>query len=410
MNDAERQTCEEISPKSPLSKRLAGKWLVLAASAAIGIAVAGVAARSINEDRLERWTGVQSIPTVKIISPKLGGATQELELPGDIQALFEAPIHARVSGYVRDWRYDIGARVKAGDVLATIEAPEIIAQFEQAKGELAKSQANLQIARVTSRRWSALRAPKAVSQQSVDEKESDVSAKEAEVASAKANVDRLSALKGFTEVVAPFDGIVTARNVDIGALVSGESGIGKELFRIADVHNVRVYVRVPQIFASQLRTGETALLRLLQYPDRKFKAKIVATSNSISKESRTLLVQLLADNPEEYLLPGSFVEVRFGLPPNPQILRAPVTALLFRGARIRLATLGPDGKVLLKSVEVARDLGSEVEISGIDPQSRIIDNPAESFEDGDSVRVVENAYADSRSLAFEKREPKRTSK
>jgi RND family efflux transporter MFP subunit len=410
MSDPARQAGDEASRASRILNRMATKWLWLAALAAIGLAVAGVAARQINERRLERWTSVQSIPTVKIISPKLGGLSQQLKLPGDIQALFEAPIHARVSGYVREWRYDIGARVKAGDVLASVDAPEIVAQLEQARGELAKAQANLQIAKLTSRRWSALRAPKAVSQQSVDEKVSDVSAKEAEVASAKANVDRLSALERFTEIVAPFAGIVTSRSVDIGALVSGESGIGRELFRIADIHQVRVYVRVPQILASQLRAGETAMLRLPQYPDKKFKAKIAATSNSISKESRTLLVQLIADNPEEYLLPGSFVEVRIELPPNPQILRVPATALLFRGAKIRLATLGPDGKVLLKNIEVERDLGSEVEISGIDQHSRIIDNPAESFEDGDNVRVVDNAYADSRSLALEKSDSPRSSK
>lgn len=410
MNDPARQAGDEASRASRIWNRRATKWLWLAALAAIGLAVVGVGARQINERRLERWTSAQSIPTVRIISPKLGGLSQQLKLPGDVQALFEAPIHARVSGYVREWRYDIGARVKAGDVLASVDAPEIVAQLEQARGELAKAQANLQIAKLTSRRWSALRAPKAVSQQSVDEKASDVSAKEAEVASAKANVDRLSALERFTEIVAPFAGIVTSRNVDIGALVSGESGIDKELFRIADIHQVRVYVRVPQIFASQLRAGETATLRLPQYPDKKFNAKIAATSNSISKESRTLLVQLIADNPEEYLLPGSFVEVRFELPPNAQILRVPATALLFRGAKIRLATLGPDGKVLLKNIEVERDLGSELEISGIDLHSRIIDNPAESFEDGDNVRVVDNAYADSRSPALEKRDSQRSSK
>jgi RND family efflux transporter MFP subunit len=366
------------------------KWLGLAVLSACGIATTGVIGRVKSEKRLEHWTIEQATPTVKLISAKRGGGDQELVLPGDVRALFEAPIHARVSGYVRAWRHDIGARVRAGEVLASVDAPELDQQLEQAKGELAKAEANLQIAKLTSKRWSALRGSIAVSQQSVDEKASDVSAKAAEVASAQANVERLKALEGFTQITAPFAGVVTARNVDIGALVAVGGGGGKELFSVADIHQVRVYVRAPQAYASQLRIGMPATLKLPQYPNRKFTAKLVATSNAISQGSRTLLVQLLADNADEALLPGSFVEVRFKLPDNPQILRLPASALLFRDEQVQVATLGADEKIVLKNVEVARDLGSEFEIaSGIDLSARIIDNPSESIGDGDVVRVMD---------------------
>jgi RND family efflux transporter MFP subunit len=366
------------------------KWLGLAVLSACGIATTGVVGRVKSEKQLERRTIEQAIPTVKLISAKQGGGDQELVLPGDVRALFEAPIHARVSGYVRAWRHDIGARVRAGEVLASVDAPELDQQLEQAKGELAKAEANLQIAKLTSKRWSALRGSIAVSQQSVDEKASDVSAKVAEVASAQANVERLKALEGFTQIAAPFAGVVTARNVDIGALVAVGGGSGKELFSVADIHQVRVYVRAPQAYASQLRIGMPATLKLPQYPNRKFTAKLVTTSNAISQGSRTLLVQLLADNADEALLPGSFVEVRFKLLDNPQMLRLPASALLFRDEQVQVATLGADEKIVLKNVEVARDLGSEFEIaSGIDPSARIIDNPSESIGDGDEVRVME---------------------
>ena len=361
------------------------KWLSIAVLSACGMAATGIIGRVKSEKRLERWTNEQAIPTVKIISAMRGGGDRGLVLPGDVEALYQAPIHARVSGYVRTWRYDIGARVHAGDVLAIVDAPELDQQLEQAKGELAKAEANLQIAKLTSKRWSALRSSIAVSQQSVDEKASDVNAKGAEVTAATANVERLKALEGFTQITAPFAGIVTARNVDIGALVSvGDAG--KELFSVADIHQMRVYVRVPQSFASQLSIGMMATLKLPQFPSRKFTAKLVTTSNAISRDSRTLLVQLLADNSEEALLPGSFVEVRFELPENTKMLRVPASALLFRDGRIQLATLGPDEKVVIQNVEVARDFGSEVEIaSGIDSIARIIDNPSDSLLNGDVV-------------------------
>lgn len=373
------------------SLRRVKKWLGLIVLAACGVATTGVIGRVQSEKRLERWTAEQAVPTVRLISPKRGSGKQELVLPGDVQALFEAQIHARVSGYVRNWRHDIGDRVRSGDILATIDAPELEQQIEQARGELAKAESNLQLAKLTSKRWAALRASIAVSQQSVDEKAGDVNAKAAEVTAAQANVDRLKAMEGFTQITAPFAGIVTSRNIDIGALVS-VGGSNKELFSVADIHQMRIYVRAPQSFSSQLRVGMKASLKLPQYSDRTFHARVAATSNAISRQSRTLLVQLLADNLDEALLPGSFAEVHFGLPDDPKALRVPVSALLFRGDQVQLAIVGSDKKVALKSVELARDMGSEVEISsGIGPDMRIIDNPPDVIANGDEVEIAQDS-------------------
>lgn len=377
------------SDNTPVALHKVKKGLGLVAVLAIAFAVFGIISRKASDVRLEQWTQAQAIPTVKVISPKRGSSGQELVLPGDVQAYFEAPIHARVSGYVKMWYHDIGARVRDGEVLASIDTPELDQQLEQAKHELLKAEARLQLAKLTSKRWQALRASVAVSQQSADEKAGDVDAKAAEVAAARANVERLKAFEGFKQIVAPFAGVVTARKVDVGALVQGANDNGQELFSVADIHQMRVYVSAPQIFASQLRPGMKAAVRLPQYPKRSFEAKLATTSNAISQKSRTLLVELLADNPDGMLWPGSYAEVHFKLPDNPQALRAPASALLFRGDHVKLATLGTDDKVVLKRIEIDRDLGSEVEIaSGIDPSERIIDNPSDSISDGDVVRIA----------------------
>lgn len=374
--------------RPPLGK--INKRLRLAALIALGLAVIGIVSRKHSEAELRQWTQTQAIPAVKVISPSHGSGRQELALPGDIEAFFEAPIHARVSGYVKEWRHDIGARVRAGDILAVIDAPELEQQLEQAKGELAKAEAGLQLARLTSKRWQALRSAVAVSPQSADEKAGELNAKSAEVVAARANVERLKALEGFTQITAPFAGVVTARNIDIGALVQGNSERGQELFRVADIRQMRVYVSVPQAFASQLQPEMKAALKLPQYPNKLFEAKLAATSNAISRKSRALLAQLLADNPDGKLWPGSYAEVHFRLPENLQALRVPASVLLFRENKIQVATLGADSAVVLKQIEILRDLGTELEVSGVDPSERIIDNPPDFISNGEPVRIAEN--------------------
>jgi RND family efflux transporter MFP subunit len=353
---------------------------------AVALAIGGIVIRSLNAGRLEDWTRRQAVPTVKAVQPKTSAGQQELVLPGNIQAFYDARLRARVSGYVKNWKYDIGAHVKAGEIIATIDAPDLEQQLEQAKGEQARAESETQLAKVTSKRWSALRASTAVSQQSVDEKSGDYSAKQAQVAAARANVERLKALQGFTQITAPFAGVVTARNVDIGDLVGPDRT--QELFAVADIHQVRVYVSVPQSYVAQLHEGMQAKLKLPQFPAKLFSAKLVTTSKAIAEQSRALLVQLLADNPEGMLLPGSFAEVHFILPGNPEILRIPADTILYRDNRLNVATVGPGDKVQVKPIEIARDLGAEIEVaSGIAASDLIIENPSEMISDGDVVQL-----------------------
>ena len=252
----------------------AGRAVVLFSVVAVAVALTGVRGRRHDEERLARWTDEQAIPTVALVSPKLGGETREVVLPGDVEAYYDASIHGQVSGYVSAWRKDIGAKVRQGDVLAVVDTPELDERISVAESELAKAKANQQLAHVTAQRWNSLRGSAAVSQQAADEKQSDASAKDAEVQAAEANVHRLKALKAFANIVAPFDGVVTARNIDVGSLVKAESNDSPALFAVADLHQMRVYVRAPESYAAALKDGMTATLQLPEYPDRKFEATI----------------------------------------------------------------------------------------------------------------------------------------
>ncbi len=376
----EREAAPAISRKSMKS------WLLAAALVAAGLAAVGVVSRRIGHNRLTDWTEAQAIPSVELATLKAGSADVGLTLPGEIKALYEAQIRARVNGYIKDWKYDIGARVKSGEVLATIDAPELEQQYEEAKGQLEKAEAHAQLARLTSKRWAALRSSTVVSQQSVDEKSGEANAKQADVSAARANLNRLQALKGFTEITAPFSGIVTARKIDIGVLVGPSHPV--ELFDVADIHQMRVYVRVPQSLAPEIKQGMKATLSLSQYPGRTFDAKVVASSEAIAANSRTLLVQLLAENRDGALLPGSFAEVRFSLPSKPNVVRIPATALLFRDNQLQVAVVGADDKVTFRKIKVARDLGTEVEVlTGVQGSDRVVNYPSETLQDGDVVIV-----------------------
>jgi RND family efflux transporter MFP subunit len=283
------------SDPKKLGRRVAGSLVVVGIVAGI-VAFSGVRSRTNSETRLAKWTMAQAIQTVDVINPKLGSGPQELVLPGEIAAWYSAPIHARVNGYVKMWYKDIGAKVKAGEVLAEIDTPDLDQQVEQAEGELAKAQANAFLAEVTAKRWETLRQSAAVSQQVTDEKDGDYKARLADVSSAKANVARLEAMEGFKKLTAPFDGIVTERKIDVGALVHSTESDATELFEVADVHEMRIYVDAPQSFAAQLHAGMNAKLMLSQYPGRTFNAVLTTTSDAISKKARTLLVELHRDN------------------------------------------------------------------------------------------------------------------
>jgi RND family efflux transporter MFP subunit len=381
---------EKIPPRD--ARKLGRKvmWrLGLLGLVAIGVAMFGITNREKAETDLTHLTRAQAIPTVAVVMPEHGVERQELVLPGDVEAWYQAPIYARVNGYVKMWYKDIGAKVKTGELLAEIDTPDLDQQYEQAKGELAKAQANEALAELTAKRWEAMRVSNAVSQQNADEKAGKYNASKAEVAAAQADVAKLEALEGFKRIISPFDGVVTARNIDVGALVNSTPTSPLALFEVADVHEMRIYVAVPQSFSAELHVGMSAELKLPQYPDRSFKATLATTSNAISLKARSLLVELHRDNKDGLLQPGSFVEVHFELPANSEILHLPASALIFRKNQPEVATVGPDDRVKLKPIEVGRDLGTEVEVlSGLSTSDRVIRSPSDSIADGDQVRIA----------------------
>jgi RND family efflux transporter MFP subunit len=374
------------------SKRLGRKIvsrLLLAGLAAIVVAFFGISSRQRSEADLTQWTNAQAVPTVEVVSAARGVGHQQLVLPGNVEAWYEAPIYARTNGYVKMWYKDIGAKVKAGELLAEIDTPDLDQQYEQAKGELAKAQANEALAELTAKRWEAMRVQDAVSQQNADEKAGGYNASKAEVAAAQADVARLAALEGFKRIIAPFDGVVTARNIDVGALVNSTPTGPLALFQVADIHEMRIYVAVSQSFSAELHVGMTAQLKLPQYPDRDFAATLATTSNAIAQKDRSLLVELHRDNKDGLLQPGSYIEVHFELPANEEVLRVPASALIFRSNRPEVATVGVDDKVKLAPIEVGRDLGTEVEVlAGLTTSDRVIRSPWDSIADGDKVNVA----------------------
>ena len=384
----------ETTGEEPRLRRRApvktGRAVILCSAVALVLAISGIRQRSHDEERLARWTEDQAVPTVALASPKRGGQTRELVLPGDLEAFDSASIHGQVSGYVRSWSKDIGARVRGGDILAVVDTPELDERISEAESGLNRARANQQLARVTAQRWNSLRASAAVSQQAADEKQSDASAKDADVRAAQANVDRLRALKSFANIVAPFDGVVTARNIDIGTLVKADASEQPALFTVADMRRMRVYVHVPESYSALIKEGMKATLQLPEYPDRRFQAEIQTTSHAIDRKSRSLLVELIADNPDGALSPGAFTRVRFQLPPDPNSVTIPASALVFRDNAVQVAILGADDRVALKPIRIVRDFGSEVEIAeGLSPDQRIVVSPQESIADGEEVRLAE---------------------
>lgn len=373
----------------------------LVVSSVIGIAVvvvvvvAGVTLRAVDARNLKSWTNEQAVPTVAVIRPVSEARGPTLDLPSRLEAYSRAPIFARVSGYLKSWNVDIGAPVKAGQLLAVIESPELDQQLIQARADLASAQANAALAGTTAKRWQALLGTDSVAQQEVDERTGDYTAKKAAVAAAQANVDRLLATKGFERIVAPFDGVVTARDTDVGALINaGSGGVGQELFVVSDVKRLRVYVQVPQSYAPDVRSGTTATLTVPEYPGQRFTARVVASSDSVSAASGTTLVQLLVDNADGKLLPGGFASLQFRLPVQPKAVRIPASALVFDAHGLRVATLGANSQVVFKTVTINRDFGDSVEIgSGLDATDRVIDTPPDGLVEGDRVQLVGTATA-----------------
>ncbi len=376
---------------------------LIAAAAAILIAAFGILQRHSHEAEVAQWTKQQAVPIVAVVTPETGAAVQHLTLPGTVQAWYEAPIYARVPGYLKNWYFDYGAHVKKGDVLAEIETPDLDAQLAAAEAKLNSGravvkirEAEQQFAESTYQRWRD--SPKGVvSEQEQQIKQADynsalarLNSATAEVAADQGEVDRLQALESFKKITAPVDGVVTARETDIGALINvGSGGSGSELFRVADVHEMRVYVQVPQQLSAGIQNGLTADLHLPQYPDKSFKASVATTSSSINPSARTLLVELHADNPNDQLQPGAYAKVDFELPGNPSVMRVPTSALIFREHGMEVAIVGTDNKIELKPVKLGRNLGTEVEvINGLVQSDKIVNSPPDSLANGDIVRVA----------------------
>jgi RND family efflux transporter MFP subunit len=356
---------------------------------ALLIVVFGMISRVSASRQLVAATDAAAVPTVAIITPGNGATGNALVLPGDIKAFDEAPIYAQVSGYLKQWYVDIGAPVQAGQLMAEIDTPDLDQQLVQAKANLATALANQQLSASTARRWNALLAKDAVSQQDADEKNGDLAAKTALVAAARADVERLQALEGFKRIVAPFDGVVTSRSTDIGALISVGGSGQSPLFTVDDVARLRIYVAVPQIYSAEIKPGMNARFTVPEYPGQSFPAALASTANAITTGTGTLLVQFQVDNSAHLLQPGDYAQVHIALAPNDSAITVPSSALMFRDAGMEVATLGPDGHVLIKPVTIGRDLGTVVEIAyGLSRTDRIIDNPPDSLHNGDAVQVA----------------------
>jgi RND family efflux transporter MFP subunit len=375
-------------PLKTLSPRQLVLVGVIALVAAGAIAANGLISRARDKRDLVQWTNAQAIPTVALADIVRGDAEQRLILPGNIQPYAKATIYARVNGYLKSWNKDIGAHIKAGEVLASIEAPDLDQQLAQAMATLASAKANQEIAAITADRNSTLVQKQIVSQQTADQTAADAQAKKAIMEASAAYVRQLEAMQSFKEIVAPFDGVVTARNTDIGALINSGSA-GQPLFEVSDLHRVRIYVQVPQAFTADLRPGLKATFEMPQYPGQKFDATLVTTSNAMNEMSRSMLVELQADNPDGKLFGGTYCRVDFQIPGDPNMVRLPATALMPVNRGVQVALLGNDNKVVLKSIQLGRDFGDTVEVTaGLAPEDRVIDSPPETLQSGQTVHVA----------------------
>jgi RND family efflux transporter MFP subunit len=369
------------------------KSLLTAAAAAVlmaGIVLSyGFIGRAQSKQEVVDWTNTHAIPTVALAGQIPGSSHQTLTLPGNIQPFNRAAIFARVNGYVKSWDHDIGSPVKAGQVLASIDAPDLDQQLGQAKATLASVRANHQIASLTANRNNILLQKQIVAQQLADQTDADAKAKEAVVDANEANVRQLEAMQSFKTLAAPFDGVVTARNVELGMLINS-GGSGQPLFEVSDLHRVRIYVQVPQSFTAGLTVGMKATFEMPQYPGAQFEATLSHVSKSINQNSHSMQVELQADNAAEKFFGGSYCNVHFEIPTDAHLVKVPSTALITGNQGTQIATLDSNDKVVLRSVQLGRDLGDSVEVvAGLSPADRIINNPPETLAPGDAVRVAQ---------------------
>jgi len=356
-----------------------------------------IARRLTEKGALAKETERLAVPTVGVTRPMAEPAADQLVLPAQLQAYVESAIYARTNGYLLRWTRDIGSHVKKGELLAEIDTPEIDQELSQAQAARQQTEAQMQLAQSTADRWINLRKTDSVSQQEADQQVSAYTQARANTAAADANVRRLQQLESFKHVYAPIAGVVTRRNTDVGALITaGSAGQGKELFDVAQVDPLRVFVSVPQTNAPSIRPGLPAYIALQEYPGQKFNGKVVRTADSIDTATRTLLTEIDVPNPDGHLLPGSYAEVHFAVPIQITRISIPVNALLFRPEGPRVAVVGADHKVHMKAISIGRDFGTKVEIlGGLGPDDQIVVNPADSLEDGQEVNIKTGGGAQS---------------
>jgi membrane fusion protein (multidrug efflux system) len=375
--------------RARVSGRKLGLFGLVAGVALVFVVVSGIRAREESDARLKQWTDDQATPTVAVIQPDARVLNATLDLPGRMEAYSRAPIFARVSGYLKSWSVDIGAKVKAGQVIAEIEAPDLDQQLLQARADLASQQASARLSEATLARRKSLIASNFVSMQEIDERTADLSNKKAAVNSGQANVERLEALAAYKKISAPFDGVVTSRDTDVGALINAGGGAGPAMFVISDTSKLRVYVNVPQNYVPGVRIGANAVISVPEYPNRTFLATVEASSQSVDVGSGTTRMQLGLDNADGALMPGGYAGVRLSLQRDAVPLHIPASALIFNQNGLRVATVGPDDKVLFKTVTIARDLGRDIELaSGLSAEDRVIVAPPDGIADGDPVRIA----------------------
>jgi len=382
------QAPPEIPPAPPR------RALMVVGVALLILVVAGaltLIARAGHERALAKETEQETIPTVAVVHPLAEKPDQELVLPGSLLAYAESPIYARTSGYLVRWYRDIGSRVSEGELLATIDTPEVDQELNQARATREQIVAQLELAKISAQRWENLRKSDSVSAQEADQQTSGYRQAQANLAAADANVRRLEQLEGFKKVYAPFSGVITKRNVDPGALINAGAGAaGRELFDIARVDPLRVYTSVPQAYAPFIKVGEATTVTLQEFPGQRFSAKVARTAEAIDPNTRTLLTEVDVPNKQGRLLPGSFGEVHFAVGSNVNKVTVPVNAMLFRSEGPRLAIVGPDKKIQLRAINIGKDYGTTLEIlGGVSTQDLVIINPSDSLESGQEVNIAQ---------------------
>ena len=382
---------EASQPARPPAVSRRGLTVALLSLLGIGavIVVMGITTRKMADAKLREWTESQAVPVVAVALPDTRGKRATLDLPGRLEAYTQAQIFARVSGYVKDWKADIGTPVKAGDLLAEIDAPDLDQQIMQAEADLASAKANSALSDMTLQRGQSLIASRTISQQDLDQRAADSSNKQGLVRAAQANLDRLRVLERYKRLVAPFDGLVTARTTDVGALINAGSGSGPPMFVVSQINKLRAYVNVPQNYVPSIHLGTKGQIAVPEYPGRKFPGTVEASAQAVDVASGTTRMQLVVDNTSGELMTGAFATVTFELPNPENAINVPASALIFDRSGLQIAIVDRDNRIILKPITISRDLGSEVEIgSGIGAEDRVVINPPDGLVTGDQVRVA----------------------